>query len=80
MYAFIFTQINFGDGYPDKAPEVTCHTAIYHPNIDVYDYGVCLNILDDDWQPHFGIDDVIQGECHAATVYTVALATSSKQP
>ena len=51
------------DDFPETYPEVTCTTEIYHPNIDPTSDGsnnVCLSLFDE-WDPNFGIRDVIQG-------------------
>ena len=49
---------------PEIAPTVRCITDIYHPNIDRYSClgttNVCLNLFDE-WQPDFGLQDVVQG-------------------
>ena len=49
---------------PEMAPIVRCTTDIYHPNIDRYSVSgstnVCLNLFDE-WQPDFGLQDVVQG-------------------
>lgn len=39
-----------------------CLNNIYHPNIDPTedDTNVCLSLLEE-WQPNFGLDDIIQG-------------------
>ena len=50
---------------PEIAPTVRCISDIYHPNIDRYSCfectNVCLNLFDDEWQPDFGLQDVVQG-------------------
>ncbi|KAK6976466.1 nedd8-conjugating enzyme Ubc12 [Biomphalaria glabrata] len=45
--------------YPFKAPYVNCLNKIYHPNIDIDDGGVCVSLLDRDWQPEVGLDGCI---------------------
>jgi len=45
--------------YPQKAPNVTCSTQIYHPNID--DNGeICLNLFSE-WAETNTLEDCIQG-------------------
>mmetsp|Transcript_17268 Transcript_17268/g.15577 ORF Transcript_17268/g.15577 Transcript_17268/m.15577 type:complete len:216 (+) Transcript_17268:29-676(+) len=46
--------------YPHEPPKVTCHTKIYHPNINL-EGNVCLNILRDEWKPVLDINAVIYG-------------------
>ncbi len=46
--------------YPHEPPKVTCHTKIYHPNINLQG-NVCLNILREDWKPVLDINAVIYG-------------------
>ena len=46
--------------YPHDPPKATCHTKIYHPNID-REGAVCLNILRADWKPVLGVNAVILG-------------------
>ncbi|XP_002731328.1 uncharacterized protein LOC100374153 [Saccoglossus kowalevskii] len=61
---FIF-KIYLAPNYPSTAPEVTCLTPIYHPNIEnllVFgeDYGeICVSLLDE-WQSCFNLDHVVQ--------------------
>lgn len=45
---------------PHEPPKVTCHTKIYHPNINL-EGNVCLNILREDWKPVLDINSVIYG-------------------
>ena len=49
---------------PERAPIVRCTTDIYHPNIYRYSASgstnVCFNLFDE-WQPDFGLQDVVQG-------------------
>uniref|UniRef100_A0A7S1V632 UBC core domain-containing protein n=1 Tax=Grammatophora oceanica TaxID=210454 RepID=A0A7S1V632_9STRA len=56
-YEFEFV---IGGHYPHEAPKVTCHTKIYHPNINL-EGKVCLNILREDWKPVLDINAVIYG-------------------
>jgi len=48
------------NGYPHEAPNVTCDTRVYHPNIDLQGK-VCLNILRAEWNPCLGIQHVLMG-------------------
>ncbi len=51
------------DDFPKTCPEVECETYVYHPNIDPTneDYNnICLNLFDE-WNPNFGLRDVVQG-------------------
>ena len=61
IYTFGYFQITLLNG--DAPPRVNCKTEILHPNIryEEQGYDVCLNIFDDEWEAHFGWDDVIQG-------------------
>lgn len=47
---------------PTEAPEVRCLTQIYHPNIDTLedDGDLCLSLFEE-WESHFGLEDVVQG-------------------
>lgn len=47
---------------PRNAPEIKCLNKIYHPNIDPTDddTNVCLSLIEE-WQPNFGLDDIVQG-------------------
>ena len=51
------------EDFPISYPEVICTTQIYHPNIDPTcedSNNVCVSLFDE-WDPNFGIRDVIQG-------------------
>lgn len=53
-------SVEVPDSYPHSPPKVTCHTKIFHPNIDL-EGKVCLNILRKDWNPVLDINAVIYG-------------------
>ena len=57
-----FFQISFSSTYPDRAPRLSCHTRIYHPNIDPLgdDNNVCISIISD-WTSTNTLEDIIQG-------------------
>ncbi|KAH9523176.1 NEDD8-conjugating protein ubc12 [Bulinus truncatus] len=52
-------KIEVPASYPTKAPYVNCLNKVYHPNIDIEDGGVCVNLIDRDWQPGVGLDGCI---------------------
>eukprot|EP01012_Entosiphon_sulcatum_P031585 TRINITY_DN4005_c0_g1_i1.p2 TRINITY_DN4005_c0_g1~~TRINITY_DN4005_c0_g1_i1.p2 ORF type:complete len:354 (-),score=46.52 TRINITY_DN4005_c0_g1_i1:8-1069(-) len=66
-------RLNLPSDYPESAPEATCLTKIYHPNVgdslhwDSWDSdwtgSVCLNILGSDWSGSSGmqLEHVVQG-------------------
>ena len=49
------------EDFPEKAPRVECATPIHHPNIHTMNCSVCLNLLDQDWEPSVTLEDVVQG-------------------
>lgn len=46
--------------YPDQCPEITCHTKIFHPNINCNstEDNVCVSLLSN-WSRRYGLKDVI---------------------
>lgn len=49
--------------FPDTAPNVTCLTKVYHPNIEFYDLEageICLNLFDELWTSEITLVDVVQ--------------------
>ena len=53
-----FLDIQFPGDYPFKPPRVRFETRIYNPNIHRKG-GICLDILNDSWRPHFTIRKVL---------------------
>ncbi|KAI6657968.1 NEDD8-conjugating enzyme Ubc12-like [Oopsacas minuta] len=53
---FVF-EIQLGNGYPINPPAVSCHTSVYHPNID---FDVCLSMLDE-WTGDMDLEDIVMG-------------------
>lgn len=59
-------ELDLSDSYPSNAPSIRCLTRVYHPNIDLVegDYSdgdVCLNLLDELFEPELTLEDYVQG-------------------
>ena len=49
------------DSYPYKAPTVISRYPVYHPNFDLRDGHICLNILQSDWRPTLTVQQIVDG-------------------
>ena len=52
-------SISFPKNYPYKSPSMGFVDKIYHPNVDYHSGSICLNVLNEDWQPIYTLDHVI---------------------
>merc|ERR1719474_625820 len=53
-------EMEFPEGYPMKAPEITFKTKIYHPQIETKTGKLCPNILSADWAPTLNVLYVLE--------------------
>eukprot|EP01098_Paradermamoeba_levis_P017247 TRINITY_DN980_c0_g1_i1.p1 TRINITY_DN980_c0_g1~~TRINITY_DN980_c0_g1_i1.p1 ORF type:complete len:483 (+),score=99.90 TRINITY_DN980_c0_g1_i1:87-1451(+) len=53
----IIFRFNLKEDYPRSAPEVSCLTKIYHPNIS-FTGRICFNILSSDWQDGLTVEQL----------------------
>jgi len=56
-------RMDYPKSYPIDAPQITCLTKIYHPNID-FTGRVCLNILRADYSPVITLTQTLIGMLH----------------
>ena len=52
-------SISFPKNYPYKSPSIGFIDKIYHPNVDYESGSICLNVLNEDWQPIYTLQHVI---------------------
>ncbi len=53
-------NVTFPDKYPYKSPSIGFLDAIYHPNIDLGSGTICLNVLNEEWQPIYTIKHILE--------------------
>ena len=46
--------------YPMVPPLLTFNTPIYHPNIDLKSGTICLNVLNEEWQPIYTLKHILE--------------------
>lgn len=51
--------IEFPDKYPFKSPSIGFIDKIYHPNVDFRSGSICLNVLNEEWQPIYTIKHIL---------------------
>ena len=52
--------ITFPEKYPYKSPSIGFLDAIYHPNIDLKSGTICLNVLNEEWQPIYTLKHILE--------------------
>ena len=53
-------SITFPKNYPFKSPSIGFLDKIYHPNVDYSSGTICLNVLNEEWQPIYTIKHIIE--------------------
>ena len=53
-------SITFPKNYPFKSPSIGFIDKIYHPNVDYNSGSICLNVLNEEWQPIYTIKHIIE--------------------
>jgi len=53
-------NIVFPENYPFKSPSIGFIDKIYHPNVDYNSGSICLNVLNEEWQPIYTIQHIIE--------------------
>ena len=53
-------SITFPKNYPFKSPTIGFLDKIYHPNVDYSSGSICLNVLNEEWQPIYTIKHIIE--------------------
>ena len=53
-------SITFPNNYPFKSPSIGFLDKIYHPNVDYSSGSICLNVLNEEWQPIYTIKHIIE--------------------
>lgn len=52
--------IEFPEKYPFKSPSIGFIDKIYHPNVDFRSGSICLNVLNEEWQPIYTIKHILE--------------------
>ena len=53
-------SIIFPNDYPFKSPSIGFLDKIYHPNVDYSSGSICLNVLNQEWQPIYTIKHIVE--------------------
>tara|TARA_B100000902_G_C26931674_1_gene726670 strand:+ start:66 stop:521 length:456 start_codon:yes stop_codon:yes gene_type:complete len=53
-------SISFPKNYPFNSPSVGFIDKIYHPNVDYASGSICLNVLNDEWQPIYTLRHITE--------------------
>mgnify|MGYP003682286465 CR=1 FL=1 len=53
-------SISFPKNYPFKSPSIGFIDKIYHPNVDFNSGSICLNVLNEEWQPIYTIKHIME--------------------
>lgn len=53
-------NIQFPQNYPFKSPSIGFLDKIYHPNVDYASGSICLNVLNEEWQPIYTIQHILE--------------------
>ncbi|KAF8737134.1 hypothetical protein AX14_013412 [Amanita brunnescens Koide BX004] len=52
-------SISFPSNYPYKAPSIKFETPCYHPNVDISNGAICLDILQDKWSAVYSVQTIL---------------------
>ena len=57
--AILKLRLKFPDSYPNKPPDVSFVTKMFHPNV-YKDGRICLDILQDKWTPAYSVQTILR--------------------
>lgn len=52
-------SISFPPNYPYKPPTIKFETPCYHPNVDMSNGAICLDILQDKWSAVYSVQTIL---------------------
>ncbi|KAF8636579.1 hypothetical protein AX17_003390 [Amanita inopinata Kibby_2008] len=52
-------SISFPSNYPYKPPTIKFETPCYHPNVDINNGTICLDILQDKWSAVYSVQTIL---------------------